>query len=115
MLEITHLSYNAAANAVGKALITGFSQVAKSEKIRNYFIKGEAIAEKFIELLNKVLLSEDVSIAPSYESEVMKRYPIAAKRCHRDCFYDIYGYCLFVNAILQDPVVPLSLVLLTIN
>jgi Protein of unknown function (DUF3231) len=71
VLEITQLFYNAGANAVGKALITGFSQVTKSEEIRNYFIKGKSIAEKFIELLNKVLLSEDVSIVPSYDSEVM--------------------------------------------
>lgn len=71
VLEITHLSLNAGVNAVGKALITGFSQVAKSAEIRNYFIKGKLIAEKFIGLINKTLLRENISSQPSYDSEVI--------------------------------------------
>jgi hypothetical protein len=71
VLEITHLSHNAETNAVGEALITGFSQVAKSAEIRNYFMKGKLIAEKFIGLINKVLLRENISSQPTYDSEVI--------------------------------------------
>jgi hypothetical protein len=61
VLEITHLFNNAETNAVGKAFITGLAQVAKSEEIKNYFLRGKAISEKFISLFCNVLAKEDVS------------------------------------------------------
>ena len=71
ILEITHLFNNAESNAVGKAFITGLAQVAKSEEIRNYLLRGKALSEKFISLFCNVLAKEDVSTPPSYDSEVI--------------------------------------------
>ena len=71
VLEITHLFNNAETNAVGKAFITGLAQVAAAGEIRNYCLRGKAIAEKFIGLFNTVLAKEDVSRSPSYDSEVV--------------------------------------------
>ncbi|WP_371372807.1 DUF3231 family protein [Sporomusa aerivorans] len=71
VLEITHLFNNAETNGIGKAFITGLAQVAKSGEIRNYCLRGKAIAEKFIGLFNNVLAREDVSRPPSYDSEVV--------------------------------------------
>ncbi len=49
-IEITQL-YNIQTNALGKALIIGFSQVAKSDTVSEYFIRGRDIASKHIEIL----------------------------------------------------------------
>lgn len=70
VLEINHLFSNAEANAVGKALLMGFSQVAKSDELRRYFNKGKEIAGKFVGLFDKVLLSEHVAISPSFDDGV---------------------------------------------
>src|SRR5690606_35735111 len=45
-LEITHIFSNIQTNAIGKALIMGFSQVAQSKEIRAYFNRGQQIATK---------------------------------------------------------------------
>lgn len=42
MLEIMHIDSNIQTNALGKSLIIGFSQVAQSEEIREYFLEGKA-------------------------------------------------------------------------
>lgn len=49
-LEITHLYDNIENNATSKALILGFCQVEKDEKIRQLFIKGKEITHKAINL-----------------------------------------------------------------
>lgn len=70
-LEITHLFFSAQSNAVGKALMIGFAQVAKAKELTQYFTRGKKIANHFVELFNKILATEDISIAPSLDSEVM--------------------------------------------
>jgi hypothetical protein len=47
-LEITNLFHNLQTNAIGKALITGFAQVADTEDARDYFKRGKVIATKHI-------------------------------------------------------------------
>lgn len=48
-LEITHLYDNIENNITSKALLIGFSQVAKKEKVRNYFVKGKEITDKEVQ------------------------------------------------------------------
>jgi hypothetical protein len=48
-LEITHLYDNIENNITSKALLIGFSQVAKKEKVRNYFLKGKEITDKEVQ------------------------------------------------------------------
>ncbi|MFJ8234281.1 DUF3231 family protein [Ureibacillus sp. NPDC094379] len=48
-LEITHLYDNIENNIASKALLLGFSQVAKEDKIRKYFIRGKELTNNHIE------------------------------------------------------------------
>ncbi|MCM3690691.1 DUF3231 family protein [Neobacillus niacini] len=48
-LEITHLYDNIENNITSKALLIAFSQVAKKEKVRTYFVKGKDITDKEIQ------------------------------------------------------------------
>ena len=48
-LEIAHLYDNIETNVASKALVMAFSQVTKTKKIRELFIKGEEITYKAIE------------------------------------------------------------------
>lgn len=57
-IEIGNLVYNAKRNALGQAIITGFSQVAKDKKVRKYFEQGLEIAGKHLEVFSS-LLNED--------------------------------------------------------
>ncbi|WP_085520903.1 DUF3231 family protein [Tuberibacillus sp. Marseille-P3662] len=54
-VEIGDLVYNANRNALGQALITGFSQVAKNKDVRQYFEKGRDISGKHVEIFNSLL------------------------------------------------------------
>ncbi|WHZ05522.1 DUF3231 family protein [Neobacillus sp. YX16] len=48
-LEITHLYDNIENNITSKALLIGFSQVAKKEKVRSYFVRGKEITDKEVQ------------------------------------------------------------------
>ncbi|MDP4083684.1 MAG: DUF3231 family protein [Bacillota bacterium] len=54
-LEITHLYDNIENNATSFALITGFSQVVKDEKIQKLFLKGKDITNKAVERYSQKL------------------------------------------------------------
>lgn len=60
-IEIANLVYNAKRNALGQALITGFSQVAKNKRVRKYFEKGREISGKHLEVFNSILNKEYLS------------------------------------------------------
>ncbi|PYI56902.1 DUF3231 family protein [Paenibacillus flagellatus] len=60
-LEITHLYDNLENNATSKAILIGFSQVARLEKARDFFLRGKEIVSKHYDALDKVLLQEDLS------------------------------------------------------
>lgn len=48
-LEITHIYDSIENNIASKALLLGFSQVAKDDKIRKYFIRGKELTNNHIE------------------------------------------------------------------
>ncbi|WP_174615302.1 DUF3231 family protein [Virgibacillus ihumii] len=54
-VEIGSLIYNAKRNALGQALITGFSQVAKNKNVRQYMERGREISGKHVEIFNSLL------------------------------------------------------------
>lgn len=54
-IEIAHLAFNSKRNAIGQALITGFSQVAKSKEVRHYFERGREISGKHLEIFSNIL------------------------------------------------------------
>lgn len=69
-VEIANLVYNAERNALGEALITGFSQVAKSKEVRQYMLRGREISSKHFEVFSSVLHEGHLSSAQNLTSEV---------------------------------------------
>ncbi len=59
-LEITHLHSNIENNVTSKALLIGFSQTARNEKVRDYFLKGKELTAKQIEDCSRKLHKEDL-------------------------------------------------------
>lgn len=70
-LEVTHLFSNVQTNVLGKALILGFSQVAQSNEIRQYFNRGKEIAAKHMEVFSSLLRQEDLPSPMSWDHDVM--------------------------------------------
>jgi spore coat protein CotF len=59
-LEITHLYDNIENNITSKALLIGFSQAAKKEKVREYFLKGKEITDKEVQRFQDKLHKENL-------------------------------------------------------
>jgi hypothetical protein len=70
-LEVKQLFMNLENNILGKALLLGFTQVVKSKEIHDYLLKGKEISDKYVKLFSDKLSSQDISISPSLESEVL--------------------------------------------
>ncbi|WP_099157730.1 DUF3231 family protein [Virgibacillus ndiopensis] len=60
-VEITALVLNARRNALGQAIITGFSQVAGSKEVRKYFEKGRDISSKQLDIFTSILRDDYIS------------------------------------------------------
>lgn len=69
-LEITQLYHCILSNIFSKALLIGFSQVARSTAVREYMVRGKYIAGKHIEVFSSLLNQEDLPAPPSCEPEV---------------------------------------------
>ncbi|WP_421378372.1 DUF3231 family protein [Bacillus salacetis] len=59
-VEIKHLQMNIYTNALGKALMLAFSQVASSDNLRKFFREGSQLADRQIRELSSFLLREDL-------------------------------------------------------
>lgn len=70
-LEIAHLFLNAQSNAVAKAMLTGFSQVAHSREVRQLFVRGSDIADKHIEIFGTSLKESGLPAPMSLDSDIM--------------------------------------------
>ncbi|UOR13442.1 DUF3231 family protein [Halobacillus amylolyticus] len=69
-IEITNLVYNAERNALGEAVIVGFSQAVESKEIAKYMKKGKQISAKHFKIFSSVLHEENLSSAKNLTSEV---------------------------------------------
>jgi hypothetical protein len=70
-IEIAQLFANVNTNALGKALLIGFSQVVRSNEIRQYLITGKEISSKHIKIFSDILTSEDIPTPMVWDNEVM--------------------------------------------
>jgi len=70
-LEITHLFLNAQSDALAKALLVGFSQVAKPTELRQFFVEGATIADKHVEILGQSLKESGLPAPMSLDSDIM--------------------------------------------
>jgi hypothetical protein len=62
--EITHLHSNIENNVTSKGLLIGFSQVAKNEQVRRFFIRGKEITNKHIEDCSHHLNKDNLPAPP---------------------------------------------------
>lgn len=58
--EIEQLSYNMLANMLGKYLLSGFRQVAKSKQVRAFMNRGIEISHNHAEIFGAILRKEDI-------------------------------------------------------
>ncbi|WLD94681.1 DUF3231 family protein [Alkalihalobacillus sp. AL-G] len=70
VIEISHLFLTNETNFVAKETLLGFAQVAKSEKVKNYFIRGKEIANKQMKILKQVLTQDDLPAPMLWDSAV---------------------------------------------
>jgi hypothetical protein len=69
-IEISNTSFNLKKNIMAKALILGFSQIATSEEIRNFMVRGYEIKQKHNEIFSSVLSEDNLPSLPLLDSEV---------------------------------------------
>ncbi|MFD2046687.1 DUF3231 family protein [Ornithinibacillus salinisoli] len=58
--EIANLHSNIKRNALGAALLMGFSQVTTNKEVKSYLLRGIDIAQKHINILSEILQGSDV-------------------------------------------------------
>lgn len=63
-IEITHAFFNIQTNSIGRGLMIAFAQTCDSDEVRQYVLRGKAIAEKHIFVFSNILQSSDIP-APS--------------------------------------------------
>ena len=59
-MEISHLFLNTQTNAIGKALITGFAQIAQNEEVKQFLLRGKELSQKYVDTFSNFLIKEDL-------------------------------------------------------
>ncbi len=70
-IEISHVFSRIKTNSFKKALLTGFSQVTKSEQVCQYMVRGKEIAAKQIKILSSILMENGLPVPMTWDSGVM--------------------------------------------
>lgn len=70
-IEITHLFINTQTNIIGRSLLIGFTQVAKSKKVRELVMRGVELAKKHVEIFTSKLVDENVPAPMTWDSGVV--------------------------------------------
>jgi hypothetical protein len=70
-VEISHLFLNTQTNAIGKALITGFAQIAQKEEVKQFLLRGKELSQKYVNTFNDFLIREDLPAPMSGDSGVL--------------------------------------------
>jgi Protein of unknown function (DUF3231) len=70
-VEISHLFLNAQTNAIGKALITGFAQIAQKEEVKKFLLRGKELSQKYVNTFSDFLIKEDLPAPMSWDSGVL--------------------------------------------
>ncbi|MGE5396256.1 MAG: DUF3231 family protein [Chitinophagales bacterium] len=69
-IEIANLSYNLQMNFLGQVMLSGFAQVAQSELVKEYFLKGARIAHDYVEQIASKLRESNVPTVFPYDATV---------------------------------------------
>jgi hypothetical protein len=65
-IEISNIYFNLIQNQLGRTIAMGFSQVAKSETVRDFMVRGMKIADKHVEIFGSVLSQDHLPSASSW-------------------------------------------------
>lgn len=68
VIEISNIYYNLIQNQLGRTLLMGFSQVASSEEVREYLVRGRDIADKHVEIFGSLLSKEFLPSASAWDT-----------------------------------------------
>lgn len=69
-LEVTNLYANVTTNYLGSSIATAFSQIAKSDKVRKYILRGKEIAIKHAKVFASYLEMSSLPVPMSSDQEV---------------------------------------------
>lgn len=67
-IEMSQIYFNLIQNQLGRTLLMGFSQVAKSPQVRDYLVKGRDIANKHVEIFGSLLSKEYLPSASAWDT-----------------------------------------------
>jgi hypothetical protein len=68
--EINNLTANIVTNHLGASMAMAFSQVAKSKKVRKFFLRGKEVSLKHIKVLSSYLEMDSLPVPMTYDQEV---------------------------------------------
>ncbi|MCP8615867.1 DUF3231 family protein [Salirhabdus salicampi] len=68
--EIMNLFANFQTNSIGTAIITGYTQVARSKKLREFFHRGKELAKKQMEIFEQYLSQNDLPVPMTWDHMV---------------------------------------------
>jgi spore coat protein CotF len=75
VLELRQLFTNLHSNALGEALMKGFSRVVSSKEVYNYILKGKELSSKYLKMFSDIFSDESLDIPPTYDNEVILLSP----------------------------------------
>ncbi|MEK4159435.1 MULTISPECIES: DUF3231 family protein [Paenibacillus] len=67
-IEMSQIYFNLIQNQLGRTLLMGFSQVAKSKQVRDYMVRGRDIADKHVEIFGSLLSKEFLPSASAWDT-----------------------------------------------
>ncbi|WP_426452040.1 DUF3231 family protein [Paenibacillus sp. S-38] len=71
-VELSHISKNLETNSIGRTFILGFSQIAQSPEVKEYFTRGKEIGENHEEVFREILLKDDLPLPSAWDSTISK-------------------------------------------
>jgi hypothetical protein len=69
-VEISNLYGNVQTNALGKALVIGFSQVAQTKEVREHMVRAKEITVKHMEIFHNFLSKSDLPTPMTWDGDV---------------------------------------------
>ena len=69
-IEISNITFNMNKTVMGKAMVLGFSQVAQSQDVREYLMRGTQLSSKHLEIFSSLLHEDNLPSPPSWDSDV---------------------------------------------
>ncbi|MBT2759184.1 DUF3231 family protein [Mesobacillus foraminis] len=96
-LEIIHLYDNIENNATSKALLLGFSQTAKSERVKDFLIRGKDITDRTLEKM-QLTLQHDNLPSPSLLDHLVTDSKIAPFSDKVYVFHKVDMFCMKIRS-----------------